>query len=118
MKRKWHEPLRSFWRHLKAHLKERYRHMKASTLYMYLMMYEWLLNRKCGSLKLSNGQHEVEIVLRREPHQVWFTFEDEQQLPVCMGDVDKLGVTITPTGFILYADIESTSRVIKWCAHL
>lgn len=76
------------------------------------------------TLELSNGIHEIEIEIGEgdeceTPNRVWVSFDDESgDLPVCGGNVDKVGVVKTHKGFILYADIKSTSRVIRWFASL
>jgi hypothetical protein len=86
-------------------------------------------------IALSNGKHEIEIEVdqccrrRHEcddedtdekiPGRIWVSFDDEVgNMPVCGGNVDTIGVVKTERGFILYANIHSTSRVVRWFASL
>lgn len=70
------------------------------------------------TLELNNGRHEIEIELDRgRPGRVWVSFNDGNgELPVCGGNVDKIGVVDTETGFILHAEIHSTTRTVRWFA--
>lgn len=67
-------------------------------------------------LYLDRGQHEVQIVTQQPVRSVWFSFDDSLGLPVCQGNVDKIGVTILENGFVIYGDINSNSRGIRWFA--
>lgn len=76
-------------------------------------------NYENDSLELNNGRHEIEIELGKKPGRVWVSLYDEQgDLPVCGGNVDKVGTVDTDNGFILHADIHSTSRKVRWFASL
>ena len=71
------------------------------------------------TIELNHGQHEIEIETSQTPARVWINFgEGHHDLPVCMGSVDTCGVQIVEKGFILYANIASTSRHIRWFASL
>jgi len=74
------------------------------------------------TLELNNGRHEIEIDLEESPGRVWVSFNDglhdEGELPVCGGNVDTIGVVKTASGFILHANIHSTSRTVRWFASL
>jgi hypothetical protein len=55
----------------------------------------------------SPGEHVLEITTRSEPTEVWLTIINEGSMAVCQGDVNKLSYNITPTGFVLYAEINT-----------
>lgn len=67
-----------------------------------------------GSIVLSHGKHEVEIETKDVPDRVWISFERSGEVPVCHGDVDKIGVHAHDDGFLIYADIHSTSCNLRW----
>ena len=71
-----------------------------------------------GEFYLGSGIHEVEITTRSEPHRVWVYTQSDDTIPVCHGNVDKVGVTVTPTGFVVHAQINSTGALIEWIADL
>lgn len=69
------------------------------------------------SILLGNGVHEIEIETDGMVSRVWVSFDNEEdyaQLPICHGNIDKVGVMRTEEGFILFADIASTSRRVRW----
>lgn len=74
------------------------------------------------TLELNNGRHEIEIDLESTPGRVWVSFNDDDndigELPVCGGNVDTVGVMKTENGFIIHANIHSTSRTLRWFASL
>lgn len=68
-----------------------------------------------GEVCLDRGNHDITIVTRFKPRKVFFSFKDEGEgMPVCMGNVDLVGTTILPDGFVLYARITSERRHIRW----
>lgn len=68
---------------------------------------------------LNTGSHEIRVDLGCDtPISVWVTFEDQCGVPVCQGSIDKVGVELGDTFFVLYADIVSESRAIRWFAVL
>ncbi len=67
---------------------------------------------------ISNGNHELVIETNYVPTEVWLTFTEQVGIPVCGGNVDKVGVTLLPKGFILSAQIYSNIRGIRWLAVL
>lgn len=71
-----------------------------------------------GEFYLGPGSHEVEIVTKSQVYRVWLHSESEDDIPVCHGNVDKYGVTVMPTGFVVYAEINSTGALIEWIADL
>ena len=71
-----------------------------------------------GKIDLSHGKQELVIKLNGNPWAVWTSFKNTANIPCCVGDVDMLGVEIIPNGFILYADIKSVSRHVRWFANI
>lgn len=69
-----------------------------------------------GSIILQSGNHVVEVRTRREPVSIALSLTESYGMPVCNGDVDKIGYTILPNGFIIYADIVSDTVQIEWNA--
>lgn len=75
-----------------------------------------------NTIELDTGRHEIAVSTKEEPLRIWFTFgsedddEEDVVLPVCQGNVDKVGYTMAECGFILYADIHSTRRKVRWFA--
>jgi hypothetical protein len=47
---------------------------------------------------------------------VWLSFADEPTVTVCQGNVDKVGYSLGEEGFVLYAEIHSDQRIVKWFA--
>lgn len=71
------------------------------------------------SVCLTVGQHELVIdVGPKSPINVWVSLEDQYGTPVCQGNIDKVGVQMGDQSFILYADVYSSSRVVRWIAVL
>jgi len=78
------------------------------------------------TLELGTGSHEIVVKTDLPPLRVWLTFgteledgeatEAEVTLPVCQGNVDKVGFDLREDGFVLYADIHSTHRTVRWFA--
>jgi hypothetical protein len=69
-----------------------------------------------GELVAQNGHSVVEIVTKKPPLEVWVSMKSFGNLPVCHGDISKVGYTITPTGFILYLDVAENSLEVGWSA--
>lgn len=70
------------------------------------------------TIELNHGQHEIQIDTDFTPDRVWFSIDDSGNLPVCLGNVDKVGCCVIDEGFVLYADVASTSCKIRWFASL
>lgn len=73
-------------------------------------------NARKDVVNLNRGQHTLSISTESQPAKVWVRFIDGGDIPVCQGDVDRVGVTIVPDGFILNANIQSDSKSIEWLA--
>ena len=81
-----------------------------------------------GELTVGSGIHEIAIKTYKkkekkkpktsQPSRVWVSLEEGGALPVCGGDLDKASTEITEDGFILYLDIKSTERLVKWYVEL
>lgn len=67
-----------------------------------------------GCIELNHGSHAIEIDTCHRPRCVWLTVIERGCLPVCHGNLDKVGVQIMPNGFILHADIQSNKAKVKW----
>lgn len=67
---------------------------------------------------LAAGDYELVIETNYVPTKVWFTFTEQEGIPVCGGNIDKVGITMLPKGFILIAQIHSDVRGIRWLAVL
>lgn len=69
-----------------------------------------------GNITLSHGYSETVInldpTIKAQRIYVAVIAED---IPVCSGDVDKVGAIQTgPNSFVLYADIKSTTATVFW----
>jgi hypothetical protein len=73
-------------------------------------------NAGTGEIVLGCGLHEV--VVRTEggkPARVTLCIKDPcDSVPCCVGDVNRIGVTLTCDGFILYADIRTNTCCVEW----
>jgi hypothetical protein len=68
-----------------------------------------------GDILLGYGQHEIKIVTNGKPCKVTLSIEDPTGgIAVCHGNVNKIGVNILNNGFVLYADIQSNTALVKW----
>lgn len=67
-----------------------------------------------GSIVLPYGQSEVVVLTRKTPIEVCVGFTDDGNMPVCQGDINKVGYTIIPDGFIVYGDISSNSAQLEY----
>lgn len=69
-----------------------------------------------GSITLANGYSETAIELDPsiKANRIYVAVVAED-IPVCAGDVDKVGaIQTTDNSFILYADIKSSSATVYW----
>lgn len=73
---------------------------------------------RTGEIDLTTGHHEIKIDTCSEPFHVWFLLENNNGVPVCHGNVDKVGVEVGDKFFTLYADISSSHREVRWMAVL
>ena len=74
-----------------------------------------LQNSASGEIVVGFGQHEVTINMDKTPCKVSLSITSPcDSTPVCHGDVNKIGVTIQETGFILYADIKTNTCCVNW----
>lgn len=71
-----------------------------------------------GEFEVGCGTHEIEITTPSEPEQVWVSFGDYAEVPVCQADIDTISTALTPEGFIIYLVIHSSRRHIQWRADL
>ncbi len=68
-----------------------------------------------GEILLGYGVHEVEVDVDGMPCRVYFTVKDpENGCCVCHNDVNKIGITVGPKGFIIYADIKTNTCSVEW----
>lgn len=69
-----------------------------------------------GHIVLANGQHEIFIQTKDpNPERVYLNCEEpDGGMSVCMGDVNLVGSSVTPDGFVLYADIKSDTCIVRW----
>ena len=68
-----------------------------------------------GEILLGYGLHEIKIVIDNKPCTVFLGIEDPTGgVAVCHGNVNKIGVRILDDGFILYADIQTNTALVKW----
>lgn len=84
-----------------------------------------------GEFTVGQGIHEIKIKTKtkelqaqsaeesgEEPVRVWVCLEDTGEIPVCMGDLDKVSTSITDDGFVVHLEIHSTERMVKWYAEM
>lgn len=68
-----------------------------------------------GEILLGFGLHEIKIVMDNRPCTVFLGIEDPTGgIGVCHGNVNKIGVKILDDGFVLYADIQTNTALVKW----
>jgi len=68
-----------------------------------------------GEILLGFGLHEITISLNGKPCMVFLSVQDPaDSMVVCHGGVNKIGFTILDDGFVLYADIQSNTSLVKW----
>jgi len=75
-------------------------------------------NQLKGVVNFNQGRHTMAINTNdAQPQKVWVRFIDGgESIPVCGGDVDSVGYTIVPDGFVLNVNIQSDSKSIEWLA--
>jgi hypothetical protein len=66
-----------------------------------------------GEIVLGCGSHEIEINIPGQPCKVSFDIEDDGCC-VCHGEVNKIGITIGKSGFVIHANINSNTCLIRW----
>lgn len=68
-----------------------------------------------SSAVLCHGFHEIEIDLYpKKPQYIWVRFCHHQGVPVCQGDVDRIGIVRKDNSFVICANINSEIRQIHW----
>ena len=68
-----------------------------------------------GEIILGFGVHEIEIDVPGSPCKVSFEIDDSADgCCVCHGGANKIGITIGNNGFIINADIQTNSCLVKW----
>ena len=60
-----------------------------------------------GCITLNQGHHEITVTTDVCPECVFLSVQPVGT-PVCIGDIDMVGYSLVPEGFILYADIKSS----------
>jgi hypothetical protein len=79
--------------------------------------YELFLVFQEGTSVFPTGQHVIQIKTRSEPKQVWLRLVEEGEMAVCQGGLTQMSYTMTPTGFILYADVPTDTAQIDWVVY-
>jgi hypothetical protein len=70
---------------------------------------------ECGDVSLGYGCHEITVKTACGPKDICLsTNNDTCDTPVCQGDVNMVGYSLLPDGFVLYADIKSNTCVVSW----
>ncbi len=59
-----------------------------------------------GFITLNQGHHEITVNTEIVPSEVFLSIRPVG-IPVCVADIDMVGYTLLPDGFVLYADIKS-----------
>jgi len=59
-----------------------------------------------GCITLNQGHHEVTVTTNIAPATVFLSVRPVGT-PVCVGNIDMVGYSMLPNGFVLYADIKS-----------
>lgn len=68
-----------------------------------------------GDIILGCGLHEITIKVCQKPCKVFFCIKDPYEcICTCHGDINKIGITITEEGFVLYADIKTNTCLVEW----
>lgn len=66
-----------------------------------------------GHITLNQGQHEVLINTHKKFDRVFISVKNAG-CQVCVGDIDYVGYSETENGFVLYADIKSTTAEVAY----
>ena len=70
---------------------------------------------EAGEISLAYGHHEVTVTTKNKPKNVLLSTNNAVcDTPVCQGDINMVGYTLLPDGFVLYADIKSNTSVVSW----
>ncbi len=70
---------------------------------------------ECGEISLAYGEHQVTVATKGKPKNVLLGINNAAcDTPVCQGDINMVGYTLLPDGFVLYADIKSNTSVVTW----
>lgn len=72
--------------------------------------------RKFGSLWVCNGYQEIEVHTCFTPHEVYVNFGEVCPSHGCGAGQDCFDVKIVPGGFVLFCNVKSNRRRIKWLA--
>ncbi len=73
------------------------------------------MNNSSGDIVLGYGQHEISITMDKTPCKVSLNISSPcDSATICQGDINKIGVTILETGFVLYADIKTNTCCVEW----
>lgn len=72
--------------------------------------------REDGQLELAFGRHDIEIANREFDIDDVYVSCPMDEFPVCQGNLNWISVTILEHGFIIHADINTSSAVIRWTA--
>lgn len=76
-------------------------------------------NSSNGDIVLGYGQHEISIKMDNTPCKVSLNLKTPcDSTVVCQGDINKIGVTISDNGFILYADIKTNTCCVEWACDI
>ena len=68
-----------------------------------------------GEIALGFGAHEIEIEAPGSPCRVCFDIEDPVDgCCVCHGCQNKIGITMGCHGFVIHADINTNTCLIRW----
>jgi hypothetical protein len=67
-----------------------------------------------GFTPLAVGQSEVEVFTAKTPVEVWFSKYSNGNLAVCQAARPSLDYDITPTGFVIYADVPNDGLILQW----
>lgn len=94
------------------------RKRKIITFIKEVMVPLFSMDHEQDEIFLASGDHELVVETNYVPTKVWFTFTEQEGIPVCGGNVDKLGITLLPKGFVISAQIHSDVRGIRWLAIL
>jgi hypothetical protein len=64
-----------------------------------------------GCITLNQGNHEITVATDSAPTAVFLSVSPIGT-PVCSGNIDMVGYSLLPTGFVLYANIMSNSAEV------
>lgn len=67
-----------------------------------------------GQLTMQTGDHEIEVLTRRTPAELWIRLDGESNLAVCHAELNTVNYQLTTTGFIFYAHVVSENFSVNW----